>query len=552
MKKLARISSLLLAAIIATSALSGCEGQQAGGNTNTAALTDLKTDEFFPLKQGITVKMVGVRSEAVAPMSEVAYFKELEKKTNMKIDWIDWTQTVQKEKTSLMFASGDLPDALYGSWVLLTPSDAVRYGSEGFLMDLNIFINDTHMPNVNKLFKDTEGMRAALTSPEGGLYALPTLDVNTLRDTNDTLVINKDWLAKVNKPMPKTIDEFVDVLTAFKNSGDLNGNGKQDEIPFGVLYNDGNQGAYGLMGFTGIPAQNRNVRMVMKNNEPKYFQAIDEYKEYLIFLNKLYTSGLIDKEMFTMDAPAYTAKSRSNPPVYGVMSTWDALTINNIVTPKNDTTKDGTYVFLEPMKGPSGVEPKWGKRITPYNGNLSFAISSKTKYPEEMARWADLQYDPATSLKNYVTVSDDYTKHEGGNKYSRVKDADGKFLLSTKAFDISKVVPRQFAVAWIKKGAYEWTDAVVSAQDKLYVDKLYAPYIEQNYVNTYVMTSVEESSRMSFLQADIFTYADQMTADFVTKGNIEARWGDYIKQLKNLGLDEYEKITTEIHNRSKK
>ena len=36
--------------------------------------------------------------------------------------------------------------------------------------------------------------------------------------------IRSDWLAKVNKEMPTTVDEFLDVLRAFQ-AQDVNGNG---------------------------------------------------------------------------------------------------------------------------------------------------------------------------------------------------------------------------------------------------------------------------------------------------------------------------------------
>lgn len=545
-----RIVSMLVCAALFTTALTGCGGSKK--NEEPSETNGTKTSaNYFPLEKPITIKVAGVRGDASTPFADVAMFKELETKTNVKIDWIDWPQSVQKEKRNLAFSSGDLPDALYGGWSLDKP-DVVKYGGDGMLLDLTKYLNDKYMPNFSRILTAEQGLKSSISVPEGQVYVLPTLNKNGLPSTNDTLVINTEWLNKVGKKKPTTIDELVDVLKAFKAAGDLNGNGKNDEIPMSFLYpmgtNDANSSAYGLMGFTGIPAQNKNSRMVIKDGKPAFFPALDEYKEYLKLLNKLHTEGLLDKEVFTMNTPAYNAKTQTKTPIVGVFSAWSAENINKSL-PNFDTTKDGVYQYLAPLKGSSGVEPKWGIRINALNSNLSFAVSAKTKYPEQIVRWIDLAYSKENSINNYVGVVGKHIKSEGGNKYSNILKPDGKKFTDD---EMSPDIPKKYAVAYVLEGDVEFTDKVVSAQDKIAADKIYGPYIEKNYVNDYVMSTVDEGNRMALLATDLFAQVDQMTAKFVTSGGIDAGWDAYIKQLKTLGLDEYVKIKTDIHNRANK
>ena len=51
--------------------------------------------------------------------------------------------------------------------------------------------------------------------------------------------MNTDWLKKSRK-RNSTTDELYDVLKAFKGK-DLNGNGKDDEIPMSFIFNNGNK-----------------------------------------------------------------------------------------------------------------------------------------------------------------------------------------------------------------------------------------------------------------------------------------------------------------------
>lgn len=540
---------MLVCAALFTTAFTGCGGTKKNNEpSDTNGTQSSETSgEFFPLQKPITIKIAGVRGDSSTPFAEVAMFKELEKQTNVKVEWIDWPQSVQKEKRNLAFSSGDLPDALYGGWSLDKP-DVVKYGGDGMLLDLNKYLNDKYMPNFSRILAAEDGLKNSISVPSGEVYVLPTLNKNSLPNTNDTLVINTEWLDKVGKKKPATIDELVDVLKAFKVAGDLNGNGKNDEIPMSFLYNDGNSGAFGLMGFTGIPAQNKNSRMVMKDGKPAFFPALDEYKEYLKFLNKLHVEGLLDKEVFTMNSPAYNAKTQTKTPTVGVISTWTAETVNKSL-PGYDATKEGVYQYLAPLKGPSGVEPKWGLRINALNANLTFAVSAKTKYPEEIVRWIDIAYSKENSINNYVGVVGKHIKSEGGNKYSNILKPDGKKFTDD---EMSADIPKKFAVAYVLEGEVDFIDKIVSPQNKDAADKIYEPYIEKNYVNDYVMSTTEEGNRMALLATDLFAHVDQMTAKFVTSGGIDEGWDAYIKQLKTLGLDEYVKIKTDIHNRASK
>lgn len=557
-----RMLSLTLAAAMAATGITGCGGGNsstpagttpaatpaattASGSGSTAD-TSGAAENYFPLSSPITINVAGVRGDGHVPFADCAAFKTLEEETNVKVNWLDWPQSQQKEKRNLAFASGTLPDAFYGSWSLDAP-DVVRYGSEGLLLPMNDYLNETYMPNFKYILDNEPGLSAALSTPTGEIYVLPTMNRNALPNTSDTLVINSEWLNTVGKEMPTTTDELFDVLMAFKEAGDLNGNGKADEIPLTFKYGEGNTGLFSLMGFTGLVMNNKNSRMAMKDNTPVFMPATDEYKEYLLYLNKLYENGLLDREAFTMDNPAYNAKTQTSTPVAGVISAWTAEGINNPI-PGNDLTKEGVYVYMPPVKDSnSDVEPVWLKRANPLNGNLSFAVNSKTKYAEEILRWIDLAYDKETSITNYIGVEGLNIHHEGGNEYTKIKNAEGKNYSNE---ELSSEIPCKFAVAYVMEGDLVFTDTIVSPQNKVAADEIYGPYLSKSMVDDSAMSTIEEGERMAIITPDLFSYVDQQTAKFITEGGIEEGWDSYLAQLKNLNVEEYVTIKTAIHNRA--
>ena len=103
-------------------------------------------------------------------------------------------------------------------------------------MTLFIALNDLidqYCPNLKAEMAKRPGAEERITAPDGNIYSLPFLG----RSGNGWInsFINQPWLDKLGLEMPTTLDEFYEVLKAFKTQ-DPNGNGIADEIPYaGVL-----------------------------------------------------------------------------------------------------------------------------------------------------------------------------------------------------------------------------------------------------------------------------------------------------------------------------
>ena len=108
------------------------------------------------------------------------------------------------------------------------------------------------------------------------------------------IAINVEWLEALNLEMPKTPDEFVNVLKEFVTK-DPNGNGKNDEIGFVSQMWSGISNLYEITGFTGVLTAIRYIQ----DGGVKWPLIDDEVKEATKWLHNLYVEGLLDKEQFT-------------------------------------------------------------------------------------------------------------------------------------------------------------------------------------------------------------------------------------------------------------
>ncbi|MFR8033862.1 MAG: hypothetical protein ACLU6W_07550 [Lachnospiraceae bacterium] len=258
------LASALVLAMAATSlygcgndAASGTEGQTAA-QEETAAASENGTEEAAETGNEETAKeesentdgeretlVVGIQTNTYITDYDDNYMTNLiEEELNVNLEFYQLPSTAadMQTKISLMASSGDenMPDVFMLSGGNLTPEQVLDYGTKGFFIPLNSYVEDSESNYAKIPEEDREKMDAAMTSADGNMYALPNYCVSPWNDSPNRMFINGAWLDKLGLEVPKTTDELYEVLKAFKEN-DANGNGVQDEL--GVYgFTDGGYG----------------------------------------------------------------------------------------------------------------------------------------------------------------------------------------------------------------------------------------------------------------------------------------------------------------------
>lgn len=106
--------------------------------------------------------------------------------------------------------------------------------------------------------------------------------------------MRKDWLDKLNLPIPTTIDEYAADLKKIVDS-DVDGNGKKDTIGIighGFLLADGDDTYSGAFG--GLdPVYDKDGGMIKNQLTPNYTEMVNWFR-------KLYADGILAKEFSSM------------------------------------------------------------------------------------------------------------------------------------------------------------------------------------------------------------------------------------------------------------
>ncbi|MFH5183368.1 extracellular solute-binding protein [Paenibacillus sp. TAB 01] len=297
------LSTLVVSGMTLTACSSDTANKENGGKSQADSANGVSTAGFPISKEPIKLKMFTRVAPTNGPFKDMPVFQEYEKMSNIQVEFIEAPTDGFNEKKNLLFASNELPDALYRSG--LTPLEAIRYGSGGQLIPLEKLI-DSYAPNLKKLMDTYPEIRSSMTTPEGHIYAIPGIvTVNSAR--TDKKWMNQAWLKKLNLKEPETTDELYEVLKAFRDK-DPNGNGKQDELP--MTARNGLSIVPIMAGSFGLDFQ-LGYNINLENDKVNIWMGNDRNKELLMYLNKLYSEKLLDQELFTQKEAQYLAKQGS-------------------------------------------------------------------------------------------------------------------------------------------------------------------------------------------------------------------------------------------------
>ncbi len=570
-KRFQKTAAIVLAVSMAVS-LAAC-GKQAEetGNAGSAANTEntgsadtqassgtgsVEVNETgYPItSEEITVTAAGPMPSGCEDWSQLAVIDEYANRLGIRLD-CDFYETDWETQLTLKVAGDELPDMLIGC--SMNVSDVNEWGGEGYFLDLSQYMD--LMPNLKAYFDQYPELEAYCTTSDGHIYGLPKLKVD-MTDRLTRSFINKQWLDNLGLSMPTSIDEYYEVLVAFKEQ-DANGNGDpDDEIP--LLFTSDSGGytalektlldAYGI--FTTDP---NYVLQADESGKVELANINDTYKEYLKFMHRLYAEGLMEQEAFTITGDEITTKQQGD--VYGSFGCGSAP----FVMANKDISYDANWMALSGMS--SELHPKREASIaSPVQNSILVAVNGNTEYPEALARFIDYFYTEEGMLsatKGYDGVTFDMVQDDLlGTEVPEMRIPDGytsgeefryKGAILNEALNlVEKNIDRQAMFEsdrevlekpeFVEK--YGWAARVIDAFKSDDVTG-----VEAYPVVSYTSDEVEERGAV---YKDITTYLKQARAQFITgELDLDKDWDTYVNTLNQMNLGRLLEIEQAAYDR---
>lgn len=537
-KMISKMTALLLAGAM----LAACSNAQTGtGSTNatTAASTTagaatsaaetvaeetgiLNMTGYPIVNEPITLTIGYKLDTAQGDWSKMQWFQDLAKESGINLEFVEYADN---NAISLMYASRDYPDITFNVGGDKQLSDAVEAGD---LYILDDYI-DTYAPNWSKYLAENPLVKASITFPDGHIYSLPAINDKPIYEMRDLWVINKNWLDELGLEMPTTVDEFYEVLKAFKSNAGT-GTIPQDVIPYyvrGITNSIG--GALDFINTYGVRLMGEATFATIDDNGKVEFNYVNEdIKEPMKMIHKMVEEGLIAQDCFTDDQTTYLSKTNSTPtPISGSYHAYYAGTNGEVP--------------LVPLDSGNGKTPIIRSQTSTIMRNR-YTIYKNCEYPEIAMRLADMIADEYWSVYNGYGPYDIFVE----------KRDDGTYYILGGDLPDGQYMPVNYAPYLMSRELYNKLEYSPDHGDYMRVEisDEYLKYMipKKNLYPTFVYSS-DNVDRISELQSDIKPYISNSLSKWALNGGIDEEWDSYIEQLNAFGLEEYLSLLQEEYDR---
>lgn len=482
-------------------------------------------NEYPIVTEPITVQSFAIVKTQIEDMATNDMTLWYEDKTGIHVEWECPPSSESTTRLNLSLASGDYPDFYFS--MNLSTAQVWSIAQQGIAMPLNELIN-AHMPNLKKILEENPDIRAAMTAPDGNIYALLRTDGGLHMVTSQKFFVYKPWLEQLGMDMPTTPEALKAYLLAVK-ANDMNGNGDiNDEIPLVTASGNRKQAT----GFLIAPYELQAAKRMNIQDGTVYSSVMTEgYREGLRYVKDLYDLGLFSADSFTIDASimrGYT--SRPDEMIVGASA---GMMESNFGDMTVLPTLFADYEAVPPLTGPSGTAQTINS-----DGSIALCsfITTACEYPEAVAKWFDFWYSDEGALINYIgfegtgyEIVDEPSIAGETPSYKTLVNSDAKTNESWYGTGNRHQTPAL---------RYSLTFSEEGLESHYYTESLkYTDFFPAEFVPTNIWFSSEQTETINLLEPTVLSYIDEAEAQFITGlRDLDEDWDAYLAELESMGI----------------
>lgn len=537
-KKFMRKKSMavLLAAAMASSMMAGCgssgQSQEAAKPQETqkqetaaseTAAQETAGEFTYPMTDSPKLTYWCELNTVVSPnfsnLGDTPFGKNWMEKTGAEIEFMHPPLGQLKEQFSLVVADGNLPDLMEYNWIVDYPGGPEKAIKDGVIISLND-VFEKYCPNITKYLQEHPNIDKMVKTDDGNYFCFPFIRGDDKMCYNTGLMLRKDWLDELGLEVPKTIDDWHTVLTAFKEK-------KGSTAPYTFEYT--NAMLYADDPFVYAFGIARGF-YIADDGTVHYGAAEEEYKQYLELMRQWHAEKLIDPDLATMGFDQVNAKMTNG--TSGASVGWAGGRIG-VWTPAA-RVNDPNYTLV-PAPYPTineGDYPEFGQKDNP--ARASVAITTSCKDVEHAARLMDWGYSEEGHMAfNFGVEGESYEMIDGYPTYTDfiMKNPNG--------------LPISQAMGSYIRGNYNGP----FVQDLAYLEQYYTLDEQKQTIEVWGGTNAgkhilppitptsEESKEFAALMNEINTYRDEMTLKFILGTADMSEFDTYVNNLKTMGID---------------
>ena len=529
----------MLAAVLLGSICAGCAKQEPETPT---AQNEVKNSEPYNGEMPISDEPVklkfmthsGFAANMPEPSNDLLFYQKLQERTNVEIEWEVITTDAYNEVLQARLSAGvDLPDIMN----LYVTSNLLNSYDRGLFLQMDDLIEQYGYYTKQWFADGNEMYRELWTMADGHIYALQDYVLPTYNQV--VPMYNTEWLKKLGREVPQTLEEFEALCYAMKGV-DFNGNGKDDEI---IL--SGNLQNFNTLGNSfGLEIHDGAYGFQTDDGETVTCDYVnDRYREFLEFSAKLYRDGILDREVTLNTSTMMMEKVAADR--VGIVINWaefapvySKLTSYGVENPDAEV-----YTVGVPLKGPYGDQYMIQRNIP---GGDPCVITRECSNPEVAMKWLDYVFgsEECITLRYFGIEGTDYTVNDAGEK-TIIQPEDGttfnEHIYSYGGGQVPFCHQQSLEISYATDP--EW---LVAANQNL------QPYFKMGLIET--AWNEEEKEIYSTYWPDLQSRISEMQGLFISgqKELNDETWKSYTEELEAMHLNDLIGIYQSRYTRNNK
>ena len=478
----------------------------------------------YPIvNEKITLTFAATRGSTPANTpNDLILYQKLEEITNIHIEWI----MVEDEQYDVFFAAGNYPDLFYSAGPSAGILNRVQtYGVEGGrFADWNDYLQ--YMSNLSSMFEEQPSARKLVTEMNGEIYLLPTMN-RASTGSRTRMMIRTDMLDTLGVGMPKTIDEFYTTMKAAYEGGLTDG--YSPFVPHNLWHFENYLEPFFFASF----GESVDPDYADDGNGGVTYNRISEqYKNYLKFLNKMYSEKLMDQEYLTMDGATADARTRAG----------QLMVDPGMQTILPEDFADGQMHIdqIPPLTSEfTDTQKTKGYNVFSVSGGL---MNKDTKYAKELARYIDCYFAKDELVPDCGIDRESFYYGIRGVDFDTI---DGE-LIQRVPEEYSELSHNNYLLEYVRPyWSFSWWDNLAMggtpnslARQMGYV-KNNIPYQVQYFPVDEMKYTADELTVLNNYNTEIKTYVTEMRGKFIAGiADIDSEWDTYVSTVEGMHLSE--------------
>lgn len=500
------------------------EVSQTEDSQETGELTYPLVDD--PIELSYYIRINDAMSATMETYGDVEFFKMLEEKTNVKIQWDHNTST---ESFAAIISSGQYPDLI--NWVMYdNPGGMEALLEDGVIVDISEMIPQYAPAYWAWMQANPSNYKSSVLS-DGRLVHFSSLqgDWSTMQFFESKILgpmIRQDWLDQLGMEMPTTTDELFDVLIAFRDQ-DMNGDGDTtDETPFVVSTS---------FDWFGVLGGSFGARLDIQKDGDKvaYGPTTENFKKLLEYVHQLYEEDLINTD-FAIAKEEKMNLITQNKSGFTIGSMNSTLIANH----QNLQEQNPEYnlVSVPWLIGPDGYQCDISDKNSGGQGGRRTVVTTACENVEVALRWLDYAYTEQGSLE--MTFGIEGESFEMVDGYPTIKE---EVKQNDKGWTEEQSICRWMCGPINYPGLHDY---------RFYEQmSLNEPYKEDTQTNWSLATddiifdgvvmTADETAAYNAVMPDIKTYVETSYMEFIVGDkSLDTDWDAYVETVNSMGIDQ--------------